>query len=166
VQRHGSDLLVLAGRKTSGRFAVTDGLGRLTAQISVPWHGSSFTATEPDGALLCAAAPGMYGLSPTWRVTGADGRELLMMRWRWTGTTAWITLDRGGKLVLRTRLWKEEFTIVDAEGVEVVRAAPATRRLSLRRRDCVVRQVEPTLDLAELVAIMQIWRMNDEDAVA
>jgi hypothetical protein len=166
VDRHGADLLVLAGRKTSGRFAVRDGLGGLTAQISVPWHGSSFTVTRPDGTVLCAAALGKYGFSSTWKVTGGDGRELLTTRWRWTGSTAWITLDRGDKLLLRTRWWKEGFTLVDANGVEVVRAAPATRRRSIRRRDCVVRQVEPTLDLAELVAVMQIWRMNDEDVVA
>jgi hypothetical protein len=156
--------LIFAGRKQRGRYAVRAESGALKALVVLPWHGSSFTATTPEGATLCKGRLSRYGFSGTWIVTGADGRPLLTTRWRWTGTTARVTLAGDRDLVLRTRLWKPGFTLTGPDGSELARAEPGSVRLRLARRDYLLRQTVPALTLAEQVALFEIWRLNQDSA--
>lgn len=108
---------------------------------------------------LCAASVGRRGLSSTWRAAGPDDRALLSVQQRWTGIRADVHLERGGAFVLRGSAWKRDFTVTYADGTTVVTAVPGASARLLRPYDYAVQQAVPVFTLAELVALVQSWRM-------
>ena len=164
----GPSVLAVPDRKESGRFPVRHRDGRPAAHVSVKWTGTAFTATDADDEPLCAAAVGWGGLSSTWKATGPDGRPLLSVKKSWAGTRADVTLARGGTFVLRGSAWRRDFTVTDAQGATVLSAVPQTSALSFHPFHYAVEQARPVFDLAEVVALVQIWRLvkKQESAVA
>jgi hypothetical protein len=161
--------LVFPDRKQRGRFPVHDAAGALVALISTPWTGTSFTATDADLRPLCAGRAARWGLSGRWVATGPDGAPLFELRKSTWRSSAELTLTRGGAFAIRGSAWKRDFTITRTGSTDpLVSAVPRTKALSLRPHDYAVQQLEPVLDLAELVAAVQIWRLvrKNDDATA
>jgi hypothetical protein len=74
--------------------------------------------------------------------------------------TATVQLARGGDLIVRGRPWRRDFVVLDPDGRMVLSAAPRTSPISLRQHDYAVHQSNPgTLNIAEVIAIVQVWRM-------
>lgn len=149
------EALGFPGRKQDGR-PVTGPDGRLLAAIRVSWTGTSFSAVDAAGDVLCAASVGLRGLSRTWVATG-PGRPLLSLRRR-GGSSADVTLVRGGAFRVQGSVWTRDVTVIGQDGATVVSAVPASSAWSFHPHDDAVRLVEPAFDLAELVALVQIWR--------
>lgn len=151
-------------RKHQGRFAVHDGDDRLVAQISTSWTGMSFAAVDGGGHRLCAGSARRLGLS--WRATGPDRADLLSLTKSLRRAQAEVALTRGGVFVLRGSTWRRDFAVTDGDGGTVLAVTAETSAVSLRPFDFAVRQRQPGLDLAEIVAMVQIWRMvrDGEDA--
>ena len=62
-------------------------------------------------------------------------------------------------VVFRGSPWKRDFTVTDPAGPTVLNAVPQTGALSIHPHDYAVQQTGPVFDLAEMVAVVQIWRM-------
>lgn len=152
-------LLAFPDRKQDGRFPVKDETGKLLAHISVKWMGTSFTAADADDQPLCAASSGAMGLSSLWKATGPAQEPLLSVKKSWTGTSAVVALERGGTFSLRGSPWRRDFAVTDAEGGPLVTAVPQSSGWSFHPHDYAVQQIQPVFDLAEMVAVVQIWRM-------
>lgn len=160
----GPEALAFPDRRTRGVFPVRGPDGVSVAEIGVTWTGTGFTATDTAGARLCAGRSG--GFSPTWRATGPDERPLLTVRRGWTGSRAEVVLERGGTYELHGSAWRQDFAVRGPAGTPVVEAVAQRSAWSFTPYDYVVRQTEPTFDLAELVAVVQIWRMIRRGDVA
>ena len=145
-------------RRERGTFPVWDGQGRAVAQITPSWTGTRFTVCTPDGQPLCGATAGWVGLSGTWQATRSDGGPLLQVRATVLRTAATVTLARGGTLLVSGSAWRRDFVVTDAAGQAVLTAAPRTSPVSFRPNDYTVTQLQPVLDLSEVIALVQIWR--------
>jgi len=160
--------LQFSDRKRHGAYDVTDANG-VVARIAVSWTGNRFTVTDAHGAPLCAARTSWWRLPTRWHATGPDGSPLLMARMRGiTRTFAEVRLQRGGRFVVQGSAWRRDFRISDEHGEVVLTAAPRSSALSLRPHDYAVQHAAGTFQLAELVALVQIWRttMKEESATA
>ncbi len=160
--------LVFPDRKRHGAYEVTDSNG-VVARIAVSWSGNRFTAIDAHGARLCAAWTSWWRLPTRWDATGPDGRPLLTARMRGiTRTSAEVRLQRGGRFMVRGSAWRRDFRVTDEHGEVVLTAAPRSSALSLRPHDYAVQQTPGTLQLPEVVALVQIWRttMKEESATA
>jgi hypothetical protein len=93
-------------------------------------------------------------------------RPLLSVRTSWAGSEAEVTLVRGGSYQLRGNAWRRDFAVTRSDGAIFVSGAPRTSALSFHPHDYVVRQAEGVFDLAELVAVVQIWRMVKKNEAA
>jgi hypothetical protein len=159
--------LAFPDRRQSGGFPVTDATGAVVAHISPRWTGTAFAAEDANGSALCEATTGWWGLSGTWHATGPDGRAMLSVTTRFMRTSADVHLERGGDFVIRGSAWKRDFLVADVSGVPIVTAVPRTSAVSFRQHDYAVVQPRPVLQLPELVALVQIWRMvRKSDAAA
>lgn len=150
-------VLAFPDRKENGAFPVRRPDGRTVAAIATRWTGSGFTATDTCGGLLCAGSAAWGGLSGTWTATGPGHAPLLEVKRGWTGRQAEVRMARGGRYRLRGSVWRRDFA-VQRTGATIVSAVPQSSALSFAPYAYAVRQHEPVFDLAELVAIVQIWR--------
>ena len=159
------EVLIFADRKHRGRFPVRDGDSRLIAEISTSWTGMSFTALDAAGHHLCAGSAHRLGLSG-WRATGPHGADLLSLTKSFRRAQAEVRLTRGGVFVLGGSTWRRDFTVTRADGRTVLALAPPPSARVAGAADFAVHEFEEGLDLAETVALVQIWRMvrNGEDA--
>ncbi|MFD2093214.1 hypothetical protein [Blastococcus deserti] len=147
---------------------MTDSNG-VVARIAVSRTGTRFVVTDARGAPLCVARRSWWRLPTRWHATGPDGTPLLMARTRGiTRTSAEVHLQRGGRLLVRGSAWRRDFRVTDEHGDVVLTAAPRSSALSLRPYDYAVQQVPGKLHVAEVVAIVHIWRttMKEESATA
>jgi hypothetical protein len=63
--------------------------------------------------------------------------------------------------------WRRDFTVLGLDGRTVLSAAPRTSAVSPRQHDYAVHQPAPgTLSPAEVIAIVQVWRMMKRSDVA
>jgi uncharacterized protein YxjI len=160
-------VLAFPDRRHEGRFPVTDQDGRVVARISARWSGTSFTVTDAGGRPLCAGTAGRWGLARSWRATGPDGRPLLSVTTSLMFTKAEVHIERGADFVVRGSAWRRDFAVTDVDGQTVLTAVPRTSSWSFRQHDYAVQQTRPVLDLAEVVALVQTWRMvRKNDAAA
>lgn len=159
-------ILAFPDRKEDGQFPVRGPDGQPVAHIAARWTGVSFTATDASGGPLCAGSVRRGGLSRKWTARGPGGRPLLRVTMGWTGSKAEVVLERGGSFQLRGSAWRRDFTVSRSDRAMVVSAVPRTAALSFHPNDYLVRQAEPVFDLAELVALVQIWRMLKRNASA
>lgn len=154
-----SDILVFPDRLRQRRFPVLDADGRVAAEIGASWTGLSFAAVDGAGQPLCAASAQALGLSGRWRATGPGGAALLSFTrsaWR---SRAEVTLARGGVFVVRGSAWRRDFAVTDEASATVLAATPRTSALSLHPHDFAVQLRGGGYHLAEIVALIQIWRM-------
>ena len=158
--------LVFPDRKRHGAYDVTDSTG-VVARIAVSWTGNRFTATDAQGAPLCAAWTSWWRLPTRWEATGPHGSPLLTARMRGiTKTRAEVHLHRGGRFLVQGSAWRRDFRVTDEHGEVVLTAAPRSSALSLRPHDYAVQQAPGTLQLPEVVALVQIWRMTTKEESA
>jgi hypothetical protein len=161
------EVLLFPDRKQQGRFPVRDGAARVVAQIATSWTGMSFAAIDSTGEQLCAGSTRGLGLSGRWRATNSAGAWLLSVTKGFSRSAAELTLARGGVFVLRGSARRRDFAVTDVEARTVLAAAPLTSAWSLHPYDFAIEQGRD-FNLAEIVALVQIWRMlrNSEDAAA
>ncbi len=136
------------------------------ASISARWTGTGFTVHDVAGQVLCEASAGAWGLSRTWRVTGSDGQLMMTMTKALLRKSAVVHLANGEDFVLRGSAWKRDFAVTDRAGRTVLQAVPRTGALALRPHDYRVEQTGQVLSLPEFVALVQIWRMNQNGEAA
>ena len=161
------DILFFPDRRTDGAFPVTDAHGNPIARVSAAWSGGRFTVTGIDGSPLCAGGTSRWWRSGKWQVSDADGAPLLTVTAKPLRNTAVVQLARDGELTLRGSPWRRDFTVLGQDGRTVLSAAPRTSALSPRQHDYAVHQPTPgALRLAEVVAIVQVWRMVKKADVA
>jgi hypothetical protein len=161
------DILLFPDRRIDGAFPVTDSHGNPVARVSAARRGSRFTVTSVDRRPLCAGGASRWWLSGKWQVTDADGAPLLTVTATPLRNRASVRLARGGELTLRGSSWRRDFTLLDAAGRIVLSAAPRTSAISPRQHDYAVQQsIPPVLDLAEVIAVVQVWRMVKKSDVA
>jgi hypothetical protein len=154
------DTLVFPERRIRGAFPVVDAHGNPVARITAMWSGGRFSVTAADGAPLCNGATSRRWPSGKWQVTDAQRRPLLTVTAKPLRNTAAVHLARGGELIVRGSPWRRGFAVVDQDGRTVLSAAPRTPPLSPHQHHYAVHQSSPgTLRLAEVIAIVQVWRM-------
>ena len=155
----GSTVLLFPDRRRDGAFPVIDTDGLVVAHIAPTWSRSRFTATDGAGAPLCQGAAGALGISRVWRATGADGSPLVTIANAFFAARADVHLARGGSYKVRGGSWRRSFTVTTLEGVPVLEAMPRTSAISFHPHDYEVRVLQPAFELAEVVALVQTWRM-------
>jgi len=154
------DTLLFPERRIHGAFPVTDAHGNPVARVTATWGGGRFSVTAGDGGPLCDGATSRWWLSGKWQVTDARGQPLLTVTAKPLRNTAAVHLTRGGDLIVRGSPWRPDFAVVDQNGRTVLSAAPRTSPVSPRQHDYAVHQSIPgTLHPAEVIAIVQVWRM-------
>src|SRR4051794_14626691 len=149
--------LVFADRRRAGAYAVADQSGADVAMIRRGIGRERFVAEDPTGARLCAGSAGRWGTSNLWRATDSTGSPLLELSkdlWR---ARASLRLERGGELVVHGSVWRRDFEVRDSDLV-VLSAVPRTSALSMRPYEYGVQQHSGRLTLAEVVAVVHIWR--------
>lgn len=154
-----STVLLFPDRRRDGAFPVIDADDLVVAHIVPKWSRSRFTATDGEGGPLCQGAAGALGISRVWRATGADGSPLVTITNAFFAARADVELARGGSYKVRGSSWRRSFTMTTLEGVPVLEAIPRTSAISFHPHDYEVRVLEPVFELAELVALVQTWRM-------
>lgn len=158
--------LKFSDRRRHGAYDVTDSNG-VVARIAVSWTGNRFTATDARGAPLCAAWTSWWRLPTRWDATGPDGSPLLTARMRGIAKTrAEVDLQRGDRFLIQGSTWRRDFRVTGEHGEVVLTAAPRSSVLSLRPHDYAVQRTPGTLQLAEVVALVQIWRATTEEESA
>jgi uncharacterized protein YxjI len=150
--------LVFADRRRAGAYPVTDQSGADVALIRRGLGRERFVAEDPTGARLCAGSAGRWGTSNLWRATGSAGEPLLELRKDLLRTRAGLRLERGGDLVVHGSVWRRDFEVREGDLV-VLSAVPRTSALSMRPYEYGVQQHSDRLTLAEIVAVVHIWRM-------
>jgi hypothetical protein len=155
----GPQSFVFPDCRERGTFPVRNSRGRAVARITASWTGTRFTVSTPDGQPLCAATTGWLGLSGNWQATRDDDGPLLQVRATLLRSAATVTLARGGTLLVRGSAWRRDFIVTDGTDRVVLTAAPRTSALSIHPQDYAVTLLQPVLDLTELIALVQIWRM-------
>ena len=152
------DVMAFADRKTDGAYDVTEPSGTVVARIHVPlWSGSSFTATTAAGEPLCAGRrAGLF--TTTWQATDPAGRFLGSVRSGFLSPKV-VTLADGRTLSLRGELWRRDWSLLDVEGHPVLSSTPTTSSWSFRPDAWLVRCHDLSLDLDEVVAVVQLNRM-------
>lgn len=159
--------LLFPGRRVDGALPVTDPAGNALARITVAKGGGRFTAATADGSTVCQGRTSRWSLSGTWRVTGAAGGALLSVTAKPLRSTAAVSLADGRRLVVHGSPWRRGFTVTDQDGRTVLTGTPRTGALSPRQYDYAVRQPTPgSLQLAEVIAIVQVWRMVQKSEAA
>jgi hypothetical protein len=164
-----AETLVFLDRKEQGRLPVRNLSGGLVAQIATSWTGVSFTAVDDTARPLCAGSARAFGLSRRWSATTPAGVGLLAITnsvWR---SRAQLTLASGETFVLRGSTWRRDFVVTDTAGATVLSVTPRAPALSLRPYEFAVQPNARRFNLAEIVALVQIWRMvrkNDDTAAA
>ena len=154
------DTLLFPERRVQGAFPVTDAHGNPIARVTATWDGGRFCVTTIDGGPMCDGATSRWWLSGRWDVTDAQGRPLLTVTARPLRNTAAVHLARGSDLIMRGSPWRRDFAVLDQDGRTVLSAEPRTSPMSPRQYDYAVHQAIPgALDLAEMIAIVQVWRM-------
>jgi len=147
-------------RRMDGAFPVIDADGAVVARVTAAWTGGRFSVTNPVGAPLCAGTTSRRWLAGSWQVTDAAGAPLLAMTAKPLRHTATVQLARGGELTIRGSAWRRDFVVVDADGAAVLTVAPRTSALSPSQDDYAVHQHRPgRLSVAEVIAVVQVWRM-------
>lgn len=155
-----SETLFFPDRRIDDAFAVTDAEGNPIARIAATWGGGRFTVTTIGGEPLCAGSTSRWWLAGRWRVSDANGTPLLAMTAKPLRNAAVVRLARGGELTVRGSPWRRDFTVADPQGRTVLSAAPRTSARSLHQHDYVVyRSMPAALRVAEVIAIVQVWRM-------
>ncbi|MDP9100777.1 MAG: hypothetical protein M3N21_01300 [Actinomycetota bacterium] len=162
-------VLAFPDRRQDGSFPVRGVDGRVVARLSPRWTGSSFQAVDVAGAPLCAGSRLGWGLSGRWQVSGADGSALMSVSKGWWRPEARAALARGGDYVLRGSAWRRRFVVTDVAGSPVLTALPRTSALSMHPYDFAVEVNATGWSLAEVVGLVQTWRMarkSDDTAAA
>ena len=160
--------LTFADRVRKGRVPVRDANDAVVAEIVTSWTGTSFRAFDAEGGPLCSGTATWLGMSGRWEVTDGVGEPLLTLRkspWR---AQAELELARGGTFRVRGSTWRRGFAVLDAAGDVVLAAVPQSSALSFRAYAFGVQQTGGRLTLAEVVALVQVWRLlrKNEDAAA
>ena len=154
------DTLFFPERRIDGAFPVTDAHGNPVARVTATWSGGRFSVTSIDRGQLCEGATSRWWLSGKWQVNDADGAPLLTVAAKPLRNSAVVHLARDGDLIVRGSPWRRDFTVADPQGRTVLSAAPRTSSVSPRQHDYAVHQSTPgALRLAEVIAIVQVWRM-------
>lgn len=152
------DVLDFADRRTDGAYEVTEPSGAVVARITVPlWTGSTFTAETAAGEPLCTGRRAGF-FSVTWQATDPGGRFLGSVRSGFLGPKV-VTLADGRTLSLRGQLWGREWSLLDAEDRPVLSSTPTTGSWTFRPDAWLVRCHDLSLDLDEVVAVVQLNRM-------
>ena len=158
MTEHGT--LLFPDRRIHGAFPVTDTHGNPVARVTATWSGGRFSVTTLDGGPMCDGATSRWWPTGKWQVTDAQGRPLLTVSAKPLRNTAAVHLARGRDLIMRGSPWRRDFAVLDEDGRTVLSAAPRTPPISPRQHDYAVHQSIPgTLNLAEMIAIVQVWRM-------
>ena len=153
------DVLDFADRKTDGTYDVTEPSGAVVARIHVPfWTGTTFSAETAAGEPLCTGRRTGF-LSITWQAVDPAGRFLGSVRNGFWGSSKVVTLADGRALTLRGTFWGREWSLLDAEGRDVLSSTPTTGTFSFRPDAWLVRCHDLSLDLDEVVAVVQLNRM-------
>ncbi len=153
------DVLAFSDRKVRGAFPVTEPSGAVVATIRVGfWSGTSFEAVGADGEPLCSGRR-LGLLSNTWGVVDPRGSELASMRPSVWGTRKTVTLPAGRVLSVEGRVFSRDWALRDEQGDAVLTSTPTTAAWSFRPDAWVVRCHDASLDLAQVVAIVQLNRM-------
>jgi uncharacterized protein YxjI len=150
--------LIFADRRRGRVYPVTDATGAHVALIRNRFGGARFVAEDSAGLTLCAGSAGWWGLSNRWLATDSTGEALLELRKSGLRARAEIWLERGGEFVVHGSLWRRDFEVRDGAHV-VLSAVPQAAALSLRPYEYAVRAPSGRLTLAEVVAVVQIWRL-------
>ena len=170
--------LVFPDRRDGDRFPVLGSTGAPVAWISTRLTSNAFTAADASGRPLCEASAGRWGLSRTWKALGPRGRPLLTVTFGWFRRSGAVSLarnsldgnslDGSGELTLDGGTWSRAFSVVDRGGNALLRATPRTSSFSFRQHDYAVETAAGGLELAEVVALVQIWRTvrRNESAAA
>ena len=161
------DTLFFPERRIDGAFPVTDAHGNPVAKVTAAWSGGRFSVSAIDGDPLCEGVTSRWWLSGKWQVTDADGVPLLTVTAKPLRNAAAVQLARGGELIVRGSPWRRDFVVVDQDGRTVLSASPRTSAVSPRQHDYAVQQSAPgALRLAEVIAIVQVWRVVKKSDVA
>lgn len=153
------DVLAFADRKTDGAYAVTEPSGAVVALIRVKTFTMvSFTVTTAAGEPLCTGRRTGFWTS-RWEATAPSGAVLCTLKGSGWGTGKTVTLGDGRALSLRGRLFARDWALLDDQGREVLSSTPSTSSWSFSPDAWVVRSHDTSLDLAQVVAIVQLNRM-------
>ncbi len=151
-------VLGFSDHKLDGRYVVGGPQGRPLAWIHVPFWGKSFAVTTPDGQPLCAGSrAGVF--SPTWTTVDTSGRVLATMRAS-SARKQKTTLGDGRELRAVGGSWfGRDWSLVDADGTTLLSSVPLSSSWSFHPNEWLVQILDPTLDLAVTVAVVQMRRM-------
>ena len=153
------DVLAFADTKTDGAYAVTEPSGATVAWIRTKvFTAVSFEATTAGGEPLCSGRRAGF-LSSRWEATDPGGRLVASVRNSFTGTRKTVTLPDGRELALRGRMFTRDWALLDAQGRDVLSSTPSTGTWSFHPDAWVVRSHDATLDLAQVVGIVQLNRL-------
>lgn len=161
------ETLLFPDRRIDGAFLVTDPEGNPVAKVTAAWSGGRFTVTSVDGGTLSEGVTSRWWLTGKWDVTDGDGAPLLTMTAKSLRNAAAVDLACGGRLVVSGSAWRRGFVVVDQDGHTVLSGAPRNAVLSPRQHNYAVQRPTPgALSLAEVIAIVQVWRMVKKSEVA
>ena len=152
------DVLAFADNKSDGAYAVSEPSGSVVARIRVPWTSSSFTAVTATGEPLCTGRRTGF-FSSGWQAVDPAGRVLGSVRSSFWGASKIVTLADGRELTLRGQLFGRDWSLLDAEGHDILSSTPMVSGWSFRTDAWLVRSHDLSLSLAEVIAIVQLNRM-------
>lgn len=154
------DVLAFADKSTGGAYDVTEPSGVVVARIRVSlWTGASFQATAANGEPLCSGRRTSFWAN-RWEAVDPTGRALGSVRnASWTGTRKAVTLADGRELSLAGNMWGREWALRDAEGHDILSSTPTTGTWTFHPDAWLVRSHDASLDLAQVVGVVQLNRM-------
>lgn len=153
------DVLAFADRRTDGSYAVTEPSGTTVARIEVSaWSGQKFQAFAADGEPLCSGRKRNL-LSSWWDAVDPGGRPLASLRNSLTGTRKEVRLPDERVLTVRGQWFGRDWSMRDDSGRDVLTSEPTTSSWSFRPDAWVVRSHDASLDLAQVVGIVELNRL-------
>ena len=153
------DVLAFSDRRSEGAFPVADASGEVVASIRVArWSGASFTATTTDGGPLCSGRHRGW-LSTWWDAADPQGAPLCSLKSGVWGTRRRVLLPGRPELTLTGQWFGRDWSMTDAAGTPVLLSEPSTGPFSLRPDAWVVRCLDPSLTLAQVVAVVETNRL-------